>query len=93
MFQMLEKIAPARTSVLLIGESGTGKELVARALHQHSPRAGNAFVALNTSAIASELLESELFDAVRNDPEFARTIEEIRRGLYERVRRDSVQYR
>jgi TolB-like protein len=39
------------------------------------------------------VLESELFDAVRNDPEFARTIEEIRRGLYERVRRDSVQYR
>ncbi|UCC15575.1 MAG: sigma 54-interacting transcriptional regulator, partial [Gammaproteobacteria bacterium] len=47
--------------VLITGESGTGKELVARALHETGPRAGGPFIALNTSAIPSELLETELF--------------------------------
>lgn len=60
-FRSIGRLAGSSMTVLITGESGTGKELIARALHQHSPRANNPFIALNTSAIASELLESELF--------------------------------
>ena len=60
-FRSIGRLAGSSMTVLITGESGTGKELVAQALHQHSPRADKSFVALNTSAIASELLESELF--------------------------------
>lgn len=60
-FRTIGRLSKSSMSVLITGESGTGKELVARALHAHSPRANQAFVALNTTAIASELLESELF--------------------------------
>ncbi len=60
-FRSIGRLAGSSMTVLVTGESGTGKELVARALHQHSPRANRPFVPLNTSAIASELLESELF--------------------------------
>lgn len=59
--RMVEKIAPTDATTLLLGESGTGKELLARALHELSPRQAANFVAINCAAIPDQLLESELF--------------------------------
>src|SRR5438270_3907674 len=59
--RLVQKVAPARTTVLIAGESGTGKELIARALHEMSPRAERPFVAVNCGAIPEQLIESELF--------------------------------
>jgi two-component system response regulator AtoC len=63
--QMIETVAPSSATVLITGETGTGKEVVARAIHQTSPRRNQRFVALNCSAIPETLLEAELFGHAR----------------------------
>jgi DNA-binding NtrC family response regulator len=64
-FRLIEQVAPARSTVLITGESGTGKELIAKAIHEGSPRVGKPFVTVNSSNIPTELLESELFGHTR----------------------------
>ena len=64
-FEHIQKVAPTDTTVLILGESGTGKELVARAVHERSPRCDAPLIAVNCAAIAEGLIEAELFGHVR----------------------------
>jgi two-component system nitrogen regulation response regulator GlnG len=86
-FRAIGRLARSSATVLITGESGTGKELVARALHDHSPRAGGPFVALNTSAIPSDLLEAELFGHERGAFTGAET---QRRGRFEQANAGTI---
>jgi len=61
MYDLIGKVAPTATTVLITGETGTGKELLARAIHRNSPRRDNPLIKINCAAIAENLLESELF--------------------------------
>ncbi|HET8656583.1 MAG TPA: sigma-54 dependent transcriptional regulator [Longimicrobiaceae bacterium] len=76
----IARVAPTDSTVLLRGATGTGKELIARAIHEESPRGGHRFVAVNCSALAEGLLESELFGHARGA--FTGAVAE-RRGLFE----------
>jgi two-component system nitrogen regulation response regulator GlnG len=79
-FRAIGRLAQSSVTVLITGQSGTGKELVAKALHNHSARSSNPFVALNTAAIPRDLLEAELFGHERGAFTGAST---LRRGRFE----------
>jgi two-component system nitrogen regulation response regulator GlnG len=81
-FRAIGRLSQSNVTVLITGESGTGKELVACALHKHSPRAQQPFIALNTAAIPKDLLESELFGHERGAFTGAQT---SRRGRFEQA--------
>ena len=81
-FRTIGRLSQSQATVLITGESGTGKELVARALHRHSPRGTQPFIAINTAAIPKDLLESELFGHERGAFTGAQS---MRRGRFEQA--------
>jgi len=81
-FRAIGRLSQSSVTVLITGESGSGKELVARALHKHSPRVNQPFIAINTAAIPKDLLESELFGHERGAFTGAQS---ARRGRFEQA--------
>jgi two-component system, NtrC family, response regulator AtoC len=79
-YKLVARVAPSTATVLVVGESGTGKELVARAIHNRSPRASKPFVPVNCTALSESLLESELFGHARGA--FTGAVA-AKRGLFE----------
>lgn len=80
LYKQIARVAPSKSTVLIIGESGTGKELVARSIHQHSAREKGPFVPVNCGALTETLLEAELFGYVKGSFTGAAT---DRKGLWE----------
>jgi DNA-binding NtrC family response regulator len=80
LYKEIARVAPTRSTILIVGESGAGKELVARSIHQHSTRSGGSFVAVNCGALTETLLEAELFGHVRGA--FTGAVSD-RKGLWE----------
>jgi len=86
-FSMIETVAEVQSTILVTGESGTGKELVARAIHDLSPRAEKPFVSINCGAFTETLLESELFGYVKGSFTGANA---NRKGLFEAANRGTI---
>lgn len=80
LYKEIARVAPTRSTILIVGESGAGKELVARSIHQHSTRSAGSFVAVNCGALTETLLEAELFGHVKGS--FTGAVND-RKGLWE----------
>lgn len=86
-YSLIEQVAPSKSTILIEGESGTGKELVAKAIHDKSPRASSSFVVVNSMNIPSELLESNLFGHLRGAFTGATS---DKKGLFEVANKGSI---